>query len=371
MADNPPHHDRVPRFDLKLKSYEQYRFEIECWNTVTSIPKKQRGAAILFSLPESDQDEFKTKKLLISKLGPDELTSADGYAKVLQKLDDHLRRDVTRRLWESFVDFDKYSRDSGTSINAMKKAGVVLHTQEDRATIFGRNVNLCFTKSGHYCVPLVERPIKVIKVFESHLHKGMCKCHPRDSARPAAALPNDEQATLQLQQEVQMNSLQADLQIAKAKIADLQLRYENNSIREEIVEEQTKSHLLQEKLKEAVHKWTLIEKSETVEKETQAEISDPGQVNTEEIDIQTSTLRRGEGTVKVLESEESEEEPADKEESTNTDIALRSEAVDAEKLLDQVAFPCEEKSKGETDKGENLPEGQRLLRAAVCKNQAK
>ncbi len=67
---------RLPHYDLKEKSYEQYRFELECWNEVTSIDKKKRGIEILLSLPEGSKDEFRTKEYLTTKLT--ELTSENG-----------------------------------------------------------------------------------------------------------------------------------------------------------------------------------------------------------------------------------------------------------------------------------------------------
>ncbi|CAH1261910.1 FBXW7 [Branchiostoma lanceolatum] len=303
------------------------------------------------------------------------------------------------------------------SLDAMKKAGVVLNTQEDRATIFGRNVDLRLTTSGHYCVSLVDRPIRVKEVFKANLGKDMRERRTQDS--------------VQVQQKAQMKSLQADLKIAQVKIADLierndtlaktnqeiellskktedeisqlhmlteQLRYENSSIRETLAAENTKSQMLQENLKYVMHNTErrlqeisdsmtkkyqnavghlttqegsleaktliMIETPETVEDERQepktgkgqaaaeqAEISDPEPVKTEEIDVKIDTVRHGEETV----TEKFDEEPANNEESTNKDIAVRFEAVKAEELFGRCAFPCE-KSERETDMGREVPQ---------------
>jgi len=41
------------------------------------------------------------------------------------------------------------------SLDAMKKASVVLHTKEDKAEVMGNMVNLNLTSCGHYCLPLI------------------------------------------------------------------------------------------------------------------------------------------------------------------------------------------------------------------------
>ena len=71
---------------------------------------------------------------------------------------------------------------------AMKKAGVIIDTVNDCATIFGRVVTLNSTSSGHYCVPIVNSEavcmVESLKFADDdqekslkHLHKQMG--HPR------------------------------------------------------------------------------------------------------------------------------------------------------------------------------------------------
>ncbi|KAI8519243.1 hypothetical protein Bbelb_025000 [Branchiostoma belcheri] len=54
------------------------------------------------------------------------------------------------------------------SLDAMKKANIVLHTRDDRATIFGRSVNLNLTTSGHYCAPLEVSEVLQVDLGEDH-----------------------------------------------------------------------------------------------------------------------------------------------------------------------------------------------------------
>ncbi|CAH1267053.1 Hypp3668 [Branchiostoma lanceolatum] len=202
-------------------------------------------------------------------------------------------------------------------------------------------------------------------------------------------------------QEIKLLSKKTEDEISQLHMLTEQLRYENSSIRDTLAAESTKSQMLQENLKYVMHNTerrlqeisdsmtkkyqnavghlttqegsleaqTLIETPETVEDERQepktgkgqaaaeqVEISDPEPVKTEEIDVKIDTVRHGEETVTVQQLEKLDEEPANNEESTNKDIAVRFEAVKAEELFGRCAFPCEEKSERETDMGREVPQ---------------
>ena len=47
---------KLPVFNLTEKSYETYRFELDCWLEVIPIAKKRRGIEVLLSLPESSKE---------------------------------------------------------------------------------------------------------------------------------------------------------------------------------------------------------------------------------------------------------------------------------------------------------------------------
>ncbi|CAH1238877.1 Hypp5656 [Branchiostoma lanceolatum] len=128
-SDWSKHHSRMPRFNMKEKTYEPYRFELECWNAVTTLGKTRRGIEIMLSLPESSEDpEYKTREFLSSKLDMPELTSENSFANVLKQLDEHLRVDETGRLWESFVAFDQFSRGSLPMSEYISKFDVLYNT---------------------------------------------------------------------------------------------------------------------------------------------------------------------------------------------------------------------------------------------------
>ena len=82
------------------------------------------------------------------------------------------------------------------SLNAMKKAKIKLDLEQDCATIFGKNVILHHTTSGHYCVPLIKDCINVDEVCvvvittapESTCKKTLLKLHRQFAHPPAAKL---------------------------------------------------------------------------------------------------------------------------------------------------------------------------------------
>ena len=121
---------RLPYFDLKEKSYESYRFELECWLEVTSVDKKKQGIEILLSLPESNKDEFKTREYLTSKLTKEQLTGENGAKNIIEEMDNHLRGDDLGRLWESFVEFDTVNRSDMTISEYISKFDIIYNKLE-------------------------------------------------------------------------------------------------------------------------------------------------------------------------------------------------------------------------------------------------
>ena len=69
---------KLPVFNLMEKSYETYRFELDCWLEVTLIEKKRRGIEVVLSLPESSKDDRKTREHLVSKTTKADLTAENG-----------------------------------------------------------------------------------------------------------------------------------------------------------------------------------------------------------------------------------------------------------------------------------------------------
>ena len=107
-----PRQHRIPVFDMKDKSYETYKFELECWTKLTKIETKRQAAEVLFGLPPSSKDDFKTRDYIISKMTTDEIAAEDGtgITTLIKHMDDLLRKDDLGRLWNRYVAFDSVRR---------------------------------------------------------------------------------------------------------------------------------------------------------------------------------------------------------------------------------------------------------------------
>ncbi len=101
---------KLPAFDMKHKSYETYKFELECWLEETPMEKKRQGIEVLLSLPESKDDDTKTREHIGSKLSKKELTAEDGIQQLITIMDSHLKLDDLGTVWEKFIKFDELRR---------------------------------------------------------------------------------------------------------------------------------------------------------------------------------------------------------------------------------------------------------------------
>ena len=108
---------KLPVFDIKEKSYERYRFEVECWQHATDLDKKKQGIEVLLSLPESSKDETKVREYIYSKMKREDLVAEDGLKTLLTHMDEYLKEDDLGRVWTRFVTFDETKRKEGQSIN--------------------------------------------------------------------------------------------------------------------------------------------------------------------------------------------------------------------------------------------------------------
>jgi len=155
MAEPKQH--RIPVFDMKDKSYETYKFELECWTKLTKIEKKRQAAEILFGLPPSSKDEFKTRDYIISKMTTEEIAAEDGsgITTLIKHMDDLLRKDDLGRLWNRYVAFDsvrrttqpisEYIADFGIKYSDLAKDASVKLPSAILALMLIRRANLCQT----------------------------------------------------------------------------------------------------------------------------------------------------------------------------------------------------------------------------------
>lgn len=142
---------KIPKFNLKEKSYEQYKLELELWLAITSVEKKNQAVEVILSLPDASQDEFKLKELCLAKFTKAELTGEDSIDNLIKFMDSQLGKDDIGLLWEKYVKFDELQRkDESISeyisnfdvrYNALSKLKVVL-PQEILAFMMLRKANL-------------------------------------------------------------------------------------------------------------------------------------------------------------------------------------------------------------------------------------
>ena len=115
---------RVPTFNMKDKSYESYKFELECWTKMTKLEPKRQAGEILFGLPA--KDEFNTREYIISKMTPDEIAADDGsgITSLIKHMDNLLRKDDLGRLWNRYIQFDSVKRTTQTIDEYISEFGI-------------------------------------------------------------------------------------------------------------------------------------------------------------------------------------------------------------------------------------------------------
>ena len=91
---------KIPKFDLKKKSYERWCQEIDFWEDVTKIPKNERALQVVLSFPDEDEDGI--KEMIFSKFTKSDLKTDDGMQKLLQFLDTKYKTDDIGGMWKKF-----------------------------------------------------------------------------------------------------------------------------------------------------------------------------------------------------------------------------------------------------------------------------
>ena len=114
----------IPVFNMTEKSCETYKFELECWTTVTNVDKTRQGVEVLLSLPEASKDEYKVREYIISKMTTEQLCAEDGITNLIKHMDDHLRKDDLGRLWMRYVAFDTVRRTTQSVSEYIAEFGI-------------------------------------------------------------------------------------------------------------------------------------------------------------------------------------------------------------------------------------------------------
>ena len=100
---------KIPIFS-KEKSYDVWKNEIAAWQKVTPVENNKQALTIALALPEGS--EVRTR--VFEQSGPiDELNTADGVKKLLERLDKWYKKDNLSAAYEAWTGFDMYKRSNG------------------------------------------------------------------------------------------------------------------------------------------------------------------------------------------------------------------------------------------------------------------
>ena len=98
----------IPKFDSVKKPYKRYREEIEYWNLISKIEKKEKGLHLAYVLPDDDPSDIKDK--LFVELGREKLNCDDGVKNFTEYMDKLFKTDDLTEHYEEYVKFDCFKR---------------------------------------------------------------------------------------------------------------------------------------------------------------------------------------------------------------------------------------------------------------------
>ena len=91
-------HDPPPAWDSKKLNYDSWRFEIELWDEMTRVEKKQRGRLVMMALPMDDPSCAREKVRLAVQNKEVDIKSDDGVKELLKELDKTFKKDDVSQL---------------------------------------------------------------------------------------------------------------------------------------------------------------------------------------------------------------------------------------------------------------------------------
>lgn len=91
-------------------SYENWEKSVELWKLVTNLTAEQQGAALVLALSGKDKDTA-------LELSVNDIKSADGVKKILEKLGKIYKKDAVDQAYEAFEVFIYFKRDQNMSVS--------------------------------------------------------------------------------------------------------------------------------------------------------------------------------------------------------------------------------------------------------------
>ena len=98
-----------PKFNEDVDTWEDYKKELEMWQSCTSLEATKQGPAFYLAL--------KGKAKEIVKIIPNaEITAAGGLKRMLDELDKYYKKDVSQNQYLTYKSFLEYRRVDGMSM---------------------------------------------------------------------------------------------------------------------------------------------------------------------------------------------------------------------------------------------------------------
>jgi len=98
------------------KPFTRYVEELRAWTFVTDIDKKKQGLAVALSLPEDDKSQIRDK--VFSEIDIATLKEDDGVETLITFLNNIFQKDELTEVYEHYVNFDRFHRNSKQNIDA-------------------------------------------------------------------------------------------------------------------------------------------------------------------------------------------------------------------------------------------------------------
>jgi hypothetical protein len=97
------------------KPWERYKLELQAWQKLTKLDKKQQGLSVaLHGLPEDHTSGIRDK--VFDEFGIDKLGAEDGMKELIKFMDEKLGKDELTDSFDKFVDFENYARENSLSV---------------------------------------------------------------------------------------------------------------------------------------------------------------------------------------------------------------------------------------------------------------
>ena len=104
--------------DLReCKTYEAFKRELKCWQSVTDLPVEKQGNYIALALPNKCKFGEDLKERVLENLTDEDLSSAEGLVKVIAFLDNELGKNAVDDVIEKWEDFDNCTKASTQALD--------------------------------------------------------------------------------------------------------------------------------------------------------------------------------------------------------------------------------------------------------------